>query len=285
METKDAEQIDDVCLWQDGYKSRFYKAKFNVDCKFIDIHRRRMAAAYFEGLCWMLKYYYTVTKWFTQLLLLWWSSNSMIHYSRVVRVGHGFIRIITHRLYRILIKSAIFESISISKRIHFVRWNKWCVCFHQKIAEICRLLGKVWWSIRIHQLSIIIRLTLRYVFMTVADLVNYFYYIRSIWMVKDMNGKLFCCYRLSMNSMYSMHWRVSITCLTMTKSVATFSATIKYFSVHAIISIHWSIQPFIPISINIICRWSIGCPTENRLQLVFIDQNNVLSKKRWAIFD
>ncbi|WVR09041.1 hypothetical protein IAU60_006101 [Kwoniella sp. DSM 27419] len=49
--------VDDVKLWEPGYRERYYEKKFGVtldDTAFID----KVAHAYMEGLCWVLEYYY-----------------------------------------------------------------------------------------------------------------------------------------------------------------------------------------------------------------------------------
>ncbi|KAJ3373980.1 5'-3' exoribonuclease 2 [Kappamyces sp. JEL0680] len=57
---------DDVRLWEDGWKQRYYEKKFEVDVgdeKF----RQTVVKSYVEGLCWVLKYYYQGVqswKWF-----------------------------------------------------------------------------------------------------------------------------------------------------------------------------------------------------------------------------
>ncbi|KAG8199118.1 hypothetical protein JTE90_016255 [Oedothorax gibbosus] len=51
------EPQDDVKLWEDGWKDRYYEVKFKVDRDDIPF-RHKVAAAYVEGLCWVLKYYY-----------------------------------------------------------------------------------------------------------------------------------------------------------------------------------------------------------------------------------
>lgn len=53
------EVFDEVRLWEDGWKDRYYKSKFQVDGKDI-VFRRKVAQAYVEGLCWVLRYYYQV---------------------------------------------------------------------------------------------------------------------------------------------------------------------------------------------------------------------------------
>lgn len=47
---------DDVRLWEDGYADRYYEHKFNVKASDIEF-RRKVAASYVEGVCWVLLYY------------------------------------------------------------------------------------------------------------------------------------------------------------------------------------------------------------------------------------
>ncbi|XP_017151796.1 5'-3' exoribonuclease 2 homolog [Drosophila miranda] len=57
-DTKDEEEDnDEVRLWEDGFKSRYYESKFDVAP---ENHSFRYAVAlqYVRGLCWVLKYYY-----------------------------------------------------------------------------------------------------------------------------------------------------------------------------------------------------------------------------------
>ncbi|XP_070843440.1 5'-3' exoribonuclease 2 isoform X2 [Chaetodon trifascialis] len=51
------EPEDNVRLWEDGWKQRYYKTKFDVD-ETDDDFRRRVVKSYVEGLCWVLRYYY-----------------------------------------------------------------------------------------------------------------------------------------------------------------------------------------------------------------------------------
>uniref|UniRef100_A0A8D3D9V1 5'-3' exoribonuclease n=1 Tax=Scophthalmus maximus TaxID=52904 RepID=A0A8D3D9V1_SCOMX len=44
-------------LWEDGWKQRYYKTKFDVDVSDEDF-RRKVVKSYVEGLCWVLRYYY-----------------------------------------------------------------------------------------------------------------------------------------------------------------------------------------------------------------------------------
>ncbi|KAI6241387.1 putative 5-3 exonuclease domain containing protein [Aphelenchoides fujianensis] len=53
----DSEPEDTIRLWEDGWKERYYRQKFNTSETDIEF-RRKVAWAYTEGLCWVLKYYY-----------------------------------------------------------------------------------------------------------------------------------------------------------------------------------------------------------------------------------
>uniref|UniRef100_A0A8C9UXV8 5'-3' exoribonuclease n=1 Tax=Scleropages formosus TaxID=113540 RepID=A0A8C9UXV8_SCLFO len=51
------EPEDNVRLWEDGWKQRYYKTKFDVDAS-DETFRRKVVKSYVEGLCWVLRYYY-----------------------------------------------------------------------------------------------------------------------------------------------------------------------------------------------------------------------------------
>ncbi|XP_056337408.1 5'-3' exoribonuclease 2 isoform X2 [Danio aesculapii] len=51
------EPEDNVRLWEDGWKQRYYKNKFDVDAT-DDEFRKKVVQSYVEGLCWVLRYYY-----------------------------------------------------------------------------------------------------------------------------------------------------------------------------------------------------------------------------------
>ncbi|XP_045174947.2 5'-3' exoribonuclease 2-like isoform X2 [Mercenaria mercenaria] len=51
------EPEDDVKLWEDGWKDRYYKNKFDVGSEDIAF-RHNVANHYVRGLCWVLRYYY-----------------------------------------------------------------------------------------------------------------------------------------------------------------------------------------------------------------------------------
>uniref|UniRef100_A0A672K0W0 5'-3' exoribonuclease n=1 Tax=Sinocyclocheilus grahami TaxID=75366 RepID=A0A672K0W0_SINGR len=44
-------------LWEEGWKQRYYKTKFDVDAT-DDEFRKKVVQSYVEGLCWVLRYYY-----------------------------------------------------------------------------------------------------------------------------------------------------------------------------------------------------------------------------------
>ncbi|CAL8314988.1 unnamed protein product [Merluccius merluccius] len=51
------EPEDNVRLWEDGWKQRYYKTKFDVDASDEDF-KKKVVRSYVEGLCWVLRYYY-----------------------------------------------------------------------------------------------------------------------------------------------------------------------------------------------------------------------------------
>uniref|UniRef100_A0A672FKD8 5'-3' exoribonuclease n=1 Tax=Salarias fasciatus TaxID=181472 RepID=A0A672FKD8_SALFA len=51
------EPEDNVRLWEEGWKQRYYKTKFDVDVSDEDF-RKKVVKSYVEGLCWVLRYYY-----------------------------------------------------------------------------------------------------------------------------------------------------------------------------------------------------------------------------------
>ncbi|KAF7640190.1 5'-3' exoribonuclease [Meloidogyne graminicola] len=56
-DSDEEEATDEIRLWEDGWKERYYRAKFNVE----DIDhelRKNVVCAYMEGLSWVLLYYY-----------------------------------------------------------------------------------------------------------------------------------------------------------------------------------------------------------------------------------
>lgn len=85
-------------LWESGWKERYYQAKFEIsadDLKF----RYRVANAYVEGLCWVMRYYYQARTPLHTFLHIKHSKNFFV-FRRVVPVGCGITRTITRRLRR-----------------------------------------------------------------------------------------------------------------------------------------------------------------------------------------
>ncbi|XP_066939029.1 5'-3' exoribonuclease 2 homolog isoform X2 [Macrobrachium rosenbergii] len=56
-EEEEEENHDEVRLYEDGFKDRYYESKFEVTAENLEF-RRRVADEYARGLCWVLKYYY-----------------------------------------------------------------------------------------------------------------------------------------------------------------------------------------------------------------------------------
>ncbi|XP_011505747.1 PREDICTED: 5'-3' exoribonuclease 2 homolog [Ceratosolen solmsi marchali] len=54
---KNEEESDEVRLWEDGFKDRYYESKFNVLPDNLAF-RNNVALQYVRGLCWVLRYYY-----------------------------------------------------------------------------------------------------------------------------------------------------------------------------------------------------------------------------------
>nr|XP_006008052.2 PREDICTED: 5'-3' exoribonuclease 2 isoform X1 [Latimeria chalumnae] len=60
------EPEDNIRLWEEGWKQRYYKNKFDVDIS-DEKFRHKVVQSYVEGLCWVLRYYYqgcASWKWF-----------------------------------------------------------------------------------------------------------------------------------------------------------------------------------------------------------------------------
>lgn len=65
-EDSEPEPEDNIRLWEEGWKQRYYKRKFDVDST-DESFRRKVVQSYVEGLCWVLRYYYqgcASWKWF-----------------------------------------------------------------------------------------------------------------------------------------------------------------------------------------------------------------------------
>ena len=53
----DADPVDTVRLWEEGYADRYYEQKFHADPKDVEF-RHKVARAYVEGLAWVMMYYF-----------------------------------------------------------------------------------------------------------------------------------------------------------------------------------------------------------------------------------
>lgn len=53
----ESEPEDNIRLWEEGWKQRYYKNKFDVDVSDLKF-RWKVVRSYVEGLCWVLRYYY-----------------------------------------------------------------------------------------------------------------------------------------------------------------------------------------------------------------------------------
>lgn len=56
-EEEDYQDNDEVRLWEDGFKDRYYESKFDVKSDNLEF-RNNVALQYVRGLCWVLRYYY-----------------------------------------------------------------------------------------------------------------------------------------------------------------------------------------------------------------------------------
>ncbi|KAK0423920.1 hypothetical protein QR680_008406 [Steinernema hermaphroditum] len=57
LDSEEEEPYDEVRLYEEGWRERYYASKFDVAASDVDF-RRQVAEAYMEGLCWVLRYYY-----------------------------------------------------------------------------------------------------------------------------------------------------------------------------------------------------------------------------------
>lgn len=67
---KEEEKNDEVRLWEDGFKDRYYESKFDVNKNNLE-YRIRLGHEYVRGLCWVLQYYYQGIVRILILLLPW----------------------------------------------------------------------------------------------------------------------------------------------------------------------------------------------------------------------
>lgn len=62
---------DEVRLWEDGFKERYYESKFAVSPT-DEGFRSKVALEYVRGLCWVLQYYYQVIQPPFQYIMFKW---------------------------------------------------------------------------------------------------------------------------------------------------------------------------------------------------------------------
>ncbi len=60
-EDEKADKCDEVRLWEDGWRARYYNSKFGVDPADAPEFCVKVAHEYVKGLCWVLAYYYQVS--------------------------------------------------------------------------------------------------------------------------------------------------------------------------------------------------------------------------------
>lgn len=59
-EDEKVDKCDEVRLWEDGWRARYYQSKFGVDPADAPEFCLQVAHEYVIGLCWVLAYYYQV---------------------------------------------------------------------------------------------------------------------------------------------------------------------------------------------------------------------------------
>lgn len=74
------EAPDEVRLYEDGFKDRYYESKFGVLPTDVEFHHL-VAKEYTIGLCWVLCYYYQVIM---MLILVTKLLSNLIYYSKVI---------------------------------------------------------------------------------------------------------------------------------------------------------------------------------------------------------
>lgn len=62
-EDERADRCDEVRLWEEGWRARYYQSKFGVDPVDAPEFCIKVAHEYVVGLCWVLAYYYQVCHW------------------------------------------------------------------------------------------------------------------------------------------------------------------------------------------------------------------------------
>ena len=55
---QNSNSIDDIRLWEEGWRERYYQNKFNVNIGSSHKFQEEIVQHYVQGLCWVLQYYY-----------------------------------------------------------------------------------------------------------------------------------------------------------------------------------------------------------------------------------
>jgi len=102
-EEEDNDPNDSVRLWEEGWRERYYKNKFNVGKNDLEEFRIQVAQHYARGLCWVLQYYYQgVPAWD------WYVFKYQI-FIKFFYIILGIFLIILHHLHLILYMSKIYQ--------------------------------------------------------------------------------------------------------------------------------------------------------------------------------
>ena len=72
-DSDEEEAADEIRLWEEGWKERYYRAKFHVEDNDHEL-RKNVVCAYIEGLSWVLLYYY-------QVILIFWRNIQLCLYN------------------------------------------------------------------------------------------------------------------------------------------------------------------------------------------------------------
>ena len=94
---------DEVRLYEDGWKDRYFRSKFDVSADDTEF-RRKVVEKYTEGLCWVLSYYYQGQVLADHKLLNGPSNRSDIlsNHLKAFKIGLGIFHFITLLLHLIL---------------------------------------------------------------------------------------------------------------------------------------------------------------------------------------
>ena len=115
---EDNDPNDSVRLWEEGWRERYYKIKFNVNKSDLEEFRIQVAQSYARGLCWVLQYYYQgVPAWdwyvfnidiYLYLIVVYYLNYNLL----------GIFLIIMHHLHQIFCYLRIYQYFSIEIQNH-----------------------------------------------------------------------------------------------------------------------------------------------------------------------